>query len=412
MIRFKAWLSAMGLLLLVSAAIALALASLVPSSPELARRAEAALGDALGVPVTVRALRWHVWPVPRLVIDDVATVQPQPIRLTRLTLYAGMPQSFSSGQNLASLIRIDRAELDGAELPQLSLPGLGQAHADEAPRGPSAFDFAGASLVRLVFRDVNWVSRSGHALRYEGEMDFDDDWRPRTAQLRQPGAEPVAALQMTRRGVQNQWDVFIELAHGSARGQILLETGADKRLRLEGTLQAHQIDAPAAAGMFGLQPLLAGRVSGHTALWADGTSPGELARRLQTRSTFSFSAARLLQFDLDQALRTGGRDTEGETPLGPLTGQLDTYNTGQGVELNFSALKAEAHGDAGPLAVSGRMRVSPVQRVDAQFEVELLAGIIGQPLQISGPLDKLTVTIPRSAAAGKLAGSAARALSP
>lgn len=411
MIRFNAWLSAMGLLLLVSAAIALALASLVPSSLELARRAEAALGDALGVPVTVRGLRWHVWPVPRLVIDDVATVQPQPIRLKRLTLYAGWPQGFSGGQKLSSLLRIDRAELDGAELPQLSLRGLRQADADEASRGPSAFDFAGASLARLVFRDVNWVSRSGHALRYEGEMDFDDDWRPRTAQLRQAGAQPAAALQMTRRGVQNQWDVFIELAHGSAKGQISLVTGAGNRLRLEGTLQAHQIDAAAAAGLFGLQPLLAGRVSGHTALWADGTSPGELVRRLQTRSTFGFSAARLLRFDLDKALRTGGREAEGETPLGPLTGQLDTHHTGQGVELNFSALKADAHGDSGALTVSGRMRISPVQRVDAQFEVELLAGLIGQPLQISGPLDQLTVTMPRSAA-GKLAGSAARALSP
>ena len=56
------------------------------------------------------------------------------------------------------------------------------------------------------------------------------------------------------------------------------------------------------------------------------------------------------------------------------------------------------------------MRISPVQRVEAQFEVDLLADIMGQSLLVSGSLDHLTVTMPRSVS-GKLAGSPARTLS-
>ena len=126
-------LSALGVWLLVTAALALALTSLVPSNAELARRAEAVLGDALGVPVTVRTLRWRLFPAPLLVIDGIATVQPQPIRFIRLTLFAGLPRSGDDWRGevgLLRLLRIARAELDGAEVPPQSLRGLGQADAD------------------------------------------------------------------------------------------------------------------------------------------------------------------------------------------------------------------------------------------------------------------------------------------
>ena len=409
--RFNAWLSALGLLLLVSAALALALASLVPGNPELARRAEASLGDALGVPVTVQKLHWQVWPVPRLVIEGLATVQSQPIRLNRLTLYPGMPQGFADQGAAAHLIRIDRAELEGAELPQLSLRGLGRAEADEASGLPGVSGFAGAFLARLVFRDVNWVSRNGHTLRYEGELDFDDDGRPRMAQLRRAGAQPAAGLQLTRRGIQDQWDLHIELAHGSADGAVSLASGAGSRLRLEGSLQTHQVDAAAAAGTFGLRPLLAGRISGRTLLWADGASSGELARKFQTHSNFDVSDARLQLFDLEKALRTGGRSPEGETALGELTGHLGTVNTGQGVQLNFTDLIAQAGGDGGAMALSGRLRVSPAQRVEARFEVDLLDAVASQPLEVSGPPDGLLMSFPRSMS-GRLAGNPGRAVSP
>ncbi len=121
----------------------------------------------------------------------------------------------------------------------------------------------------------------------------------------------------------------------------------------------------------------------------------------------------MLRFDLDQAMRTFGRSTVGETSLGPLTGQLATHHTAQGVALTLSALKTDVYGNAGPMAVTGRMHVSPVRRLDAQFELKLLAGLLGQSLQVSGPLDQLTVTLPQAGLGksgqlgrmGKLAGS-------
>ena len=389
------------MLLLVSAAIALALASLLPNNHELARRAEVALGEALGVPVTLGGLRWRLLPLPVLVINDAATVQSQPIRMKRVTLHLGLPGWSGDWRRWAGRIRIARAEIDGAELPQLSMRNLAQADTDEAVSTPSRFGFADTPLSRLVFRDVNWISRHGLALPYEGEIDFDDGWRPRLVQVRRPGLQPAAALQLTRRGGQDRWDAHIELAHGSAEGQIVLLASAGKRFRVEGELQLRRIDTAVAMSAFNFQPMLAGLTSGRTALWADGVSPGELARTLQTRSMLSFSQARLLRFDLDKAVQSVGRETDGQTALEQLTGQLDTRNTEQGMLIEFNSVKAES----GSLAVSGRMRLSPARRVDAQFEVGSPAGGAGLPLQVSGPVDSVTVTLPRTAVAGAASGS-------
>ena len=399
-------LSALGVWLLVTAALALALTSLVPSNAELARRAEAVLGDALGVPVTVRTLRWRLFPAPRLVIDGIATVQPQPIRFIRLTLFAGLPRSGDDWRGGVGLLRIARAELDGAEVPPQSLRGLGQADADEAGGAAAPLRWAATPLERLVFRDVNWDAGSAQDLRYEGEIDFDALWRPRNVQLRRAGDPPAAAMQLTRRGELDQWDVSFALGQGSGNGHVRLHAlgspvaGAHQRFRLEGALQLHQIDAGVVARAFGQPPVLAGQVSSQTDWWSEGATPGELARQLQTRSTFEVIEARLLRFDLDQAMRRFGRSTVGETSLGPLTGQLATHHTAQGVALTLRALKTDVYGNAGPMAVTGRMPVSPVRRLDAQFDarfvLELLAGLQGQSLQVSRPLDQLTVTLPQA----------------
>ena len=401
MTRLKAWPAGVGVLLLVSAAIALALTSLVPNNQELARRAEAALGDALGVPVTLGDLHWRLLPLPVLVVERAATVQPQPIRLERLTLYLGMPRWSDDWHNWAGRIRIARAEVDGGELPQLSLRGLGQADSDEGSGEPAEAGFAGTPLARLVFRDVTWISRHGLAVSYEGEIDFDSGWRPRIAQFRRPGVQPAAALQLARRGAQDRWDAHIELANGSAVGQIELLPRPGGQFRLEGQLQLRRIDAAGAMSAFNRQPMLAGVASGSTALWADGASAGELARALQTRSTLSFSQARLLGFDLDKAMRNIGRDTEGHTALAQLTGQLETRSTEQGTAIDFTGVKAESE----TMTLSGHMRLSPARRVDAQFEVDLPAGLGGLPLQITGPFENVKVSLPRAVLAGAAFGA-------
>ena len=118
-----------------------------------------------------------------------------------------------------------------------------------------------------MFRDVNWDAGSAQDLRYEGEIDFDALWRPRNVQLRRAGDPPAAAMQLTRRGELDQWDVSFALGQGSGNGHVRLHALA----------------------------------------------PSEAVRRL-----------------------------------------------------------------------------------DAQFELELLAGLLGQSLQVSGPLEQLTVTLPQA----------------
>ena len=175
MTRANKWLLSLGALLVLLGAAWLALLRWLPSDEELARRASVELEAQLGVKVRVGALHWRLLPSPAVVMEDAATDQPQPIVIKKLTAY---PDVFALWQHR---IKVDRADVEGAVVPQLSLHGLGrerektEAQADEVP------------LARLVFRDVTWISRRGIPVVYEGEVDFDPGWRPRKAELRRPG---------------------------------------------------------------------------------------------------------------------------------------------------------------------------------------------------------------------------------
>jgi uncharacterized protein involved in outer membrane biogenesis len=120
MTRKGKWLLGLGIAVLWGAAW-FALLRFVPSDEELASRASVELEKQLGVKVRVGALHWRLLPSPAVVIEDAATDQPQPILIKKLTAY---PDLFALWQRR---IKIDRADLEGAVVPQLSLRGLGRA---------------------------------------------------------------------------------------------------------------------------------------------------------------------------------------------------------------------------------------------------------------------------------------------
>lgn len=389
MTRKSKWLLGLGIAVLVVGAAWVALLRWLPSDEELARRASVELEARLGTQVRVGALHWRLFPSPAVVIEDVATDQPQPLLIKKLTAY---PDVFALWKRR---VKIDRADLEGAVVPQLSLRGLGsgreqdEAAAEELP------------LARFVFRDVTWISRRGIAVVYDGEVDFDPGWRPRKAELRRPGFKPATDLSLARQGQEDRWAVRIHMGGGTAHGEARLDVRAKGRMHLEGQLQPQGVEVESMLAAFNRRSVIAGKASGETTLSAHGDTVAELARSLHTRTPFTIGKSTLLRFDLDKAVRSAGKEHAGQTPLDSVTGQLDTQNTPQGMVVSYTELKAVS----GSLSASGQARVANRQ-IEAEFAVDLVDGIVGVPLNVSGPLDNARFSVPNSAIAGAVVGTA------
>lgn len=393
--RARKWLIAAGLAVAVLALVAVGLLSLVPSDEELARRAATELEAALGVPVSVGSLHWRLRPSAVVELDEVATRQSQPIRINKLTAHL----------NVAALwqrrLKLDRVEVDGAVLPQLSLRAL---HAPvDAPAGarPGRLQVDEAPIVALVFRDVTWVSRHGTRVVYEGDAAFDAGWRPRKASLRRPGFQPPADLTLTRQGDQDRWDTRINVGGGTANGELQLQTRADGQLQLAGKLQPRGIEALSALAAFNRQSIIAGKVAGETTVSASGAGLAGLARSLHTTTAFTMGRATLQRFDIEKAIRSAGQEHAGKTALDSVTGRLDTQNTAAGMVVDFSQAKAVS----GALSASGKARIANRQ-IEAELSVDLVEGLVGVPLRLSGPLAQVKVSVPPGAIAGAALGTA------
>lgn len=383
------WMVAGGVLLALLVAGWVALLLLLPSDEELAVKASAELQARLGVPVAVGSVDWKLFPVPTVVVQDVATRQTPPVTLKKLTIHPSLPAL------LDGRLQFDRAELDGAVLPQLSLRALDKGPA--AARGnPDA-----TVLERLVFRDVTWISRMGKPVVFEGEVDFDPAWRPREAHVRRPGVLPATDLRLTRQGQEDRWTAQIRIGGGTADGEVEIKTRDKGRLRLEGTLKPQGVEVQAALAAFDRRSVISGEASGNTSLLADGDTVGELAQTLHTKTMFSMRGARLLRFDLDKAVRSLGRDYAGQTPLDSVTGQMDSQNTPRGMVVTYTGVKATS----GALTASGQARIANRQ-IDAEFAVDLVDGVIGVPLKVSGPFEDVKVSTPAGAVAGAAVGTA------
>ena len=385
--------------------VAVALWAAVPKPEALARGLETKLTQSLGVKVAVQAVRWQLLPVPEVIIDGMATEQTPPVTIQKLTLY---PKLAALWQQRLSF---DLAELDGAVVPQLSLRSLGRSPASDGSAGaasgaasvamPAGFVMAAIPLDRFTFRNVTWITRRGIPVVYDGGVDFDAAWRPRTAQLRRPDFKPLTDAVLTRIKQQDRWGININLGGGTANGDVQLTTAPNGLLHLDGKLKPLAVEVASALTAFNRRPVIAGKASGNTTLSASGTNFGDLVQSLQTQTTFAMKPATLLRFDVSKAVRTAGKDHVGQTALDSVAGAMNTQNTPQGIVVNFKHIKARS----GALSASGDATLAN-RHINAEFAVDLVDGIIGVPLVITGPTDKVQVSVPAGAVAGAMVGTA------
>lgn len=389
MTRRARWLIALPLALALVAGVAVLVAVwLIPSDEELATQLAAQAQARLGVPVRLGSVTWQAFP-PALVIDNAATVQPQPISFHRLVAQPRLREL------IHRRLRFDHVLVEGGVMPQLSLRAL------QVQPAPPGADASQPVIEQLRLRNLTWVTRHGLPLVFDADAQFDPGWRPRQARVVRPGVAPEASLVVARQGGEDRWQVAIHLAGGTADGELRLAQAPDGRLRLEGELAPRHIDVDAALAAFKRNSAVLGRASGRTTLEASGATVGELVRSLHTRTDFTMAPATLARVDVDKAIRTAGRDRAGQTALRSLKGRMDTQNSADGMVVRYIGLQAQ-----GETFTAGGGGTIANRRVEGQMKVDLAGGLVGIPLEISGSLDAPQVKVPPTAVAGAAAGAA------
>ena len=390
--------------MLVGAASAALIAVYLPSDEALAQRATLALTQAVGAPVTVGSLHWQLLPRPAVVLSDVAaaSVNDEPaITVTRITLVPEVSWATLQSRRLHLL----QARVDGAVVHQRALGALGTAGKKDPATATAATDSASDAtpLDQLVWERVTWVSRHGIPVVLSGEAMFDPAWRPRSATLHLPDAKVPADLTLARQGTDDRWALQGHLGGGSANGEVLLQTSATA-WSLGGTVALQGIGAADALQALNRRSVVSGLANGSTVLSARSTfaeGPAQLVKSLRTDTRFTMGRSVLLRFDMDKAIRSAGSDTKGQTPLDSITGTMSTQNSANGMVIDFSNVKAQS----GALTATGRGRLVNRQ-VDAEVSVDLIGGLVGVPLRVTGPVDAVKVSVAPGALAGAAVGTA------
>jgi hypothetical protein len=388
--RRQKWAIGLGISATVLGAAWLAVDWWSPTDEDLTARLTAEAEKRLGVKVTIGSAHWAVLPRPSVVVKDFRTQQAQPVVIRRLTAYP------KSGSLPDSKMAFERIDIDDAVFPRNSVRAF---HGKPGASQPDAGD--GVLLDHFVFRNVTWISYSGIPVVYDGEIDFGAHWRPRHAELRRPGISPPFTLKLTREGDADRWQARIHVGGGTLHGDVALKSDASGTLHLSGRLAPKDIGVASAVGAFNRRSPVDGKGSGQTVLSANGKSAGELVRSLHTRTEFSINSATILRFDLDKAISTRGKERDGQTALQELTGRLDTQNTDEGMRATYTGLNARS----GERTATGEATIYHRQ-LEASGILHLVAGGMGVPFTVTGPVEKPKMSVSKGAFVGAAIGAA------
>jgi uncharacterized protein involved in outer membrane biogenesis len=358
---------------------------LVPNDQELASRLAAEAGAQLGVKVSIRTAHLQLWPRPQLVIEDAATVQPDPIDVRRLIATPRVSQLWHRR------VVFENVQVIGARVPQLSLHGLRAQPARRTPAVP---------VETMQFEDLTWVTRYAKEWQFRGSVRFGPSWRPQTLQLVRSGVQPPVEFHAILDGT-DQWKIRWLMGGGVAEGRVNLHGGPGGTGQLSGELEFQDIEVFSALDAFKGHSAVRGRANGKTQISASGRGLGELALSLHTRTTFTMPQATLLHVDVDKAVRTFGQDHSGQTQLRGLTGQMDTQAGPDGMVVRFTHL--DARGDTFTAKAEGEIAR---RRVHGEGTIDVAGGAVGVPLRLDGPLSKPHVSLETKGMAGTAVGAA------
>jgi hypothetical protein len=328
----------------------------LPTDAEVAAKIAEGFEQRFGVALKVGGAHWALLPTPVLVLSDIATDQPRPITLKRISLQLQLAPL------LQRVIALDEVELESLVLPRASVRafrGKGPKPKEGANVGRAARALDAGAGSRgtgaLARRGLDRPARHRAGLRRRSRLRPRNGARARPASsARACAARAPAAGPRSRPG---------PLAHPHRRGRRHVERRHP--LRDAGRRQAARVGRAGAApdrhrkpGAGLRPPHLGGRQGvGPTTLTAEADKAqdlGALLRSLHTRTTFTVQPATLTKLDIAKAVTTAGISRGGRTALDELTGTLDTQGTDDGVVMQYTNLKARS----GVLTASGKLRCS------------------------------------------------------
>ena len=396
------WLTGIAVTFGLAVGAALIAASIwLPSDAEVARELSSRFEQNFGVGLSVGSAHHSLWPVPELVLTDLATVQPRPITAKRIVLRLRVAPLWHRE------IAFDGIDVQGAVLPRASVRDFrGRSDVDKPQDAANkqvspTWALAATPVTHLRWRDVVWIDRREIALAYDGEVTFGANWRPSEAVIRRPDVAPLTQARAERIGAEDRWKVSVDVGGGTLNGEVKLDTIAAGPLRLTGRLEAKAVDIESTVKAFDRRAPLAGKLSGTTDIDVEAKKIAEFARQLHTRTKFSVKPAALTRIDLAKAVSTAGISRGGRTPLDQLTGTLDTQATDDGVILKYTNLKARS----GVLTATGNVRLFN-RKIDGDVAVDIVDGVVGVPLKVAGTVDAPELSLTGAALTGAAIGSA------
>ena len=403
MTRTQRWFSGIAVVAgLVAGALSVAASMLLPSDEKIAATLSARFEENFDIGLKIGSAQRSLWPVPTLVLNDLATAQPRPITAKRVTLRLRVAPLWHRE------IGFEAVDVESAVFPSASVRtfrGRGGADRPEDLANkhmPSGWALASTPVEHVRFRDVGWIDRRDIALVYDGDVTFDANWRVQVAEIRRPGVQPLTQARAERIGSnEDRWRVFIDVGGGTLNGEAKFANTPAGRMRITGQLGAKEIDIESVVKAFGRRAPLTGKLSGTTEIDVEGEQVIEFARKLHTRTRFSVKPAALTRIDLAKAVSTAGISRGGRTALDELSGTLDTQGTDDGVILRYTNLKARS----GVLTATGNVRLFN-RKMDGDAAVDVVDGVVGVPLKVSGTVDEPEVSLTGAALTGAAIGTA------
>lgn len=377
-----------GVIVLVTAAW-----SWLPSQEEVASRAAQQFKERTGVQVDFSHVRWSLWPQPTLVIENAVTRQASPVVLRKLRLQASWSSVLSRSP------RLQDVEVDGGVVPQVSLRELRAGRNGQADVKPAVESLPGS--LQLRFRELTWIDRRGIELDYEGTIDLGADGLPDRARIVRAGSSPLTQLRLEREGQASRWRVLIDVPGGTWNGSAQLTRADNGRVKLTAELEPRDVDVQALLTVFRRHSVVAGRANGKTTLAAEAETPTGLLANLHTSTRFVMKPARLTRFDLAKAVRSAGATQNGQTALDELGGTVETQNTGNGTRFRYTGLSARS----GVLEASGNVSMFR-RKLDGELAIDLVGGVVGIPLKISGTMEEPVLSMTAGAVTGAAVGTA------
>ena len=130
-------------------------------------------------------------------------------------------------------------------------------------------------------------------------------------------------------------------------------------------------------------------------------TPTGLLANLHTSTKFVMKPARLTRFDLAKAVRSADATQNGQTALDELGGTVETQNTGNGIRFRYTGLSARS----GVLEASGNVSMFR-RKLDGELAIDLVGGVVGIPLKISGTVEEPVLSMTAGAVTGAAVGTA------